>query len=502
MVNFNKKFNPFTGKLQFVLDANSINGLTFQSGVANEASLPSSGNETNDARITNDNHHLFIWNGTSWVDQGDIFDLNWGVIGGNIADQTDLQSALDAKADQTSLDTHEADTTNPHAVSAEQVNVENASEIKLLLHANGEDASTTFVDSSPSAHTITANSNAQIDDAQSKFGGTSFRNFSPGWLVVDNPTDFNFGTNDFTIDFWLRFSGFDISNAVFTSHDPNQSPAGYNLIIASNDKLQFSTYSGVTPTNVVTTADNSIEINTWYHVAIVRNNDSVQIYINGQPSGSPVDYTGVSVNIGNAFHIGKFYTHQNSFYFKGWLDEFRVVNGSASWTKAFKPPIREYAVKVQDHIDADYRLDAQDVKTTDASDVQTKLDSQDSEITKALASGLQFFIDGGGSEISTGIAGWVEVPFDCTITEARLLADQSGSIVVDIWKDTYANYPPTDADSITASAVPTISGATKSEDATLTGWTTSVSKGDILYFSVDSVTTIQKCLVSLTVNKV
>ena len=82
-----------------------------------------------------------------------------------------------------------------------------------------------------------------------------------------------------------------------------------------------------------------------------------------------------------------------------------------------------------------------------------------------------------------------------------MLADQSGSIVVDIWKDTYANYPPVDGDSITASAVPTISTATKSQNTTLTGWTTAIAAGDTLRFNVDSATTVTRVTVSLKVTK-
>lgn len=115
---------------------------------------------------------------------------------------------------------------------------------------------------------------------------------------------------------------------------------------------------------------------------------------------------------------------------------------------------------------------------------------------------ISFVIDGGGGVIQTGIAGDLEIPFACTIIAATLLANASGSIVVDIWKDTYANFPPTDADSITASAVPTISSATKDQDTTLSGWTTSVSAGDVLRFNVDSCSTITRCVVSLKYRKV
>ena len=111
----------------------------------------------------------------------------------------------------------------------------------------------------------------------------------------------------------------------------------------------------------------------------------------------------------------------------------------------------------------------------------------------ALKTGsISIIFDGGGAELTTGVKGDVRVPFGATITKVSLLADQSGSIVIDVWKDTYANFPPTDADSITASAPPTITTDTDSEDATLTGWTTTITSGDVIRFNVDSVTDITR----------
>lgn len=118
----------------------------------------------------------------------------------------------------------------------------------------------------------------------------------------------------------------------------------------------------------------------------------------------------------------------------------------------------------------------------------------------SLAS-ITFVIDGGGSAITTGIKGDLEIPFACTIEAATLLADQTGSIVIDIWKDTYANYPPTVADTITASAKPTLSSANKTQNTTLTGWTTAINAGDTLRFNVDSATTVQRVTLSLKVRR-
>ena len=116
---------------------------------------------------------------------------------------------------------------------------------------------------------------------------------------------------------------------------------------------------------------------------------------------------------------------------------------------------------------------------------------------------LAFVIDGGGAAITTGLKGYIEVPADCTIQAATLLADQSGSVVVDVWRCTYAQFAPGSrpvaSDKITASAPPTISSAAKSQDATLTGWTKTLSKGDVLAFNVNSASTVQRVTLSLRV---
>jgi hypothetical protein len=114
-------------------------------------------------------------------------------------------------------------------------------------------------------------------------------------------------------------------------------------------------------------------------------------------------------------------------------------------------------------------------------------------------------IGDGTNVISTGVSGFVSCPVAGVITKVRLLSSDaavtSGSIVVDIWRDTYGNYPPTVADTITASAKPTISSATKAEDSTLTGWTTAVSAGDVFGFNVDSVTNLKRVTLELTVEE-
>ncbi len=111
-----------------------------------------------------------------------------------------------------------------------------------------------------------------------------------------------------------------------------------------------------------------------------------------------------------------------------------------------------------------------------------------------------FIIDGSGSAITTGIKGDMVVCAG-TIVGVWLLADQTGSIKVDLWKDTYANFPPTDADTIMGGNEPEISSATKDVDTTLTGWTTSLTATDIIRVNVDSCATITRCTLTLKIQR-
>lgn len=126
-------------------------------------------------------------------------------------------------------------------------------------------------------------------------------------------------------------------------------------------------------------------------------------------------------------------------------------------------------------------------------------DGTTSWIKNYSAGSVGITVDGGGSAITTGTKGYIQVPYDGTITEWSIIADQSGSCVIDVYKSTYAGAPPTV--SIAGSEKPTLSSQQKNQDTNLTTWTTSVSAGDIIGFNVDSAATITRVNVFIKINK-
>lgn len=104
---------------------------------------------------------------------------------------------------------------------------------------------------------------------------------------------------------------------------------------------------------------------------------------------------------------------------------------------------------------------------------------------------LVLTVDGAGNSITTGEKAWVRLPTNVTIVGWELTADIVGSVEIDIWIDSYSNYPPTVADTIIGSAgtKPNLSSTKKNTSSDLTGWTTSLNKGDYIKFNIDSLDT-------------
>jgi len=110
-------------------------------------------------------------------------------------------------------------------------------------------------------------------------------------------------------------------------------------------------------------------------------------------------------------------------------------------------------------------------------------------------------IDGGGEAITTGVKADLRIPFNCVVKNWTLLSDVTSSLAVDVWKDTFANFPPTDADSICAGSEPYTYLATKGQNLAATGFNPYIQAGYILRFNVDSNVAATRAHLELGVEK-
>jgi hypothetical protein len=112
---------------------------------------------------------------------------------------------------------------------------------------------------------------------------------------------------------------------------------------------------------------------------------------------------------------------------------------------------------------------------------------------------ITFDLDGQGSAIA-GSGTWylASIPYAGTITGWNIVADKSGSIVIDVWKQNAS--VPTASSTITASSLPTLTSAQSAFSGSIAGWKSTVSVGDVFAFNVNSASTITKASLTIRVS--
>jgi hypothetical protein len=196
----------------------------------------------------------------------------------------------------------------------------------LLIHADGTDASTFFEDDNGvrAQKGIIAVGNAQLDTAQSKFGGASaLFDGTSDYLTIPN-AGFNFA-GDFTIEFWARHAAINDQQVYFDFRNDTRNHIIFYL--TSGNKLEYfddGVYTGTT----------NIAANTWYHIALSRSGSALRLFINGTQEWNNTNSRS-HTNSGTVF-IGISYDLTSSNSMNGHIDEFRVSN-LARYTAGFTP---------------------------------------------------------------------------------------------------------------------------------------------------------------------
>ena len=211
-------------------------------------------------------------------------------------------------------------------------------QVAALLHFDGVNGSTTITDNSKNNLTVTATNGAFISTAQSKFGGSSvFFDGTDDYVTTPNNSVFDFGTDDFTIEMWVNFANVTSTWQAIISRA--YGIAGGWRLYKNDANNQLRWYSQTTP--VVLTTASTLSNNTWSHIAVVRNNGIITIYIDGTSRGSAASST--NYNPGSyAIEIGRGVV-TSTYPMTGYIDELRITNGYARYTGNFTPSTTAFA---------------------------------------------------------------------------------------------------------------------------------------------------------------
>lgn len=212
----------------------------------------------------------------------------------------------------------------------------NFSSVVLLCHMDGTNGSTTFIDSSAAAHSLTSSGTAKLTTAQKKFGTASFdvTGTSADNVQAADSADWEFGSGQFTVEGWIQ---------------PTSTPSGVKGVLAhwgtSGNLGWFFGYNSTTLSFFYSTtgSDNpsvgaaaSPTTNVWTFIAADRDASNVlRVY----SAGSVVASATVSATFFNSTRTLKIGNDETgSRGFPGYLDELRITKGVARYGGAFTPP--------------------------------------------------------------------------------------------------------------------------------------------------------------------
>lgn len=180
-----------------------------------------------------------------------------------------------------------------------------------------------------------------------KFGTYAYNKVSGNnylTLAGANNTSFAFGTGDFTVEYWIQFTGNPPNGNNFTglcsNNQTNGTPGGswsiYQGVTASN-QWRIGWYNG----NAVTLYQHSTLLNPgqWYHLAYCRASGTQYVAVNGVVENKGSNAQNITTGGGSRLGNGPY----NEYGYNAYFDEVRVTKGVARYTSNFSAPTTRFA---------------------------------------------------------------------------------------------------------------------------------------------------------------
>ena len=190
----------------------------------------------------------------------------------------------------------------------------------------------TTVPATGSTKSITPYGNATLSSSSVKFGSSAiyFRGHSTGdSLSIAASNDFNFGTDDFTVDYWVYQNSTAGLNWRHFGTDEDNSFGGFILgeaLGGGQDSLNLSSNGGSSWNISNKTMGYQVPF-AWSHIAFVRSGNTFSLYRDGVRTSTWTDSNAIFFRSNATPGIGRSQAAPNSTAtYKGYIDEFRISN--------------------------------------------------------------------------------------------------------------------------------------------------------------------------------
>jgi len=200
--------------------------------------------------------------------------------------------------------------------------------VRMLLHFNGANNSTTFTDSSQHAYAVTRAGSAKISTTQSKFGGSAGYFDGTGDYIYSDNTYPAWGTSAVTAECFFRYDYDPDTQYLFDFRNFSGDVEPFIYLNDSNE-INFGLDNATQESIAAATG-------TWHHVAVTRNSNTWRFFLNGTQVGS--DHTMATSLSRRCLTIGTSRINRDTSStrkYNGYVDDFRLSVGVARYTSNF-----------------------------------------------------------------------------------------------------------------------------------------------------------------------
>lgn len=221
--------------------------------------------------------------------------------------------------------------------------------VVALIHFNGSDGAQSATDVSTYGRTVTFGNSAEIDTAQSQFGGSSClftqagaANPSESFVSMADAAELQLGANSlYTVEAWVLKAANNDRQVIASKYNNSGNNREWFLSAQSGNLLLNLVANGSTVVLSMTQA-HSLGDAAFHHVAFERNGDSISLYQDGTMIRS-ISFTSSVFNGTEALYVGKFRsTGFDDLPWNGHIDEFRMTIGSTRYDGDYTLPTSEF----------------------------------------------------------------------------------------------------------------------------------------------------------------
>ena len=161
------------------------------------------------------------------------------------------------------------------------------------------------------------------------------------YLQIADSADIEFGSGDYTVEFWAIFTK--VSSSTAYEEIVNK---GYPFQIyrnTSNNQILLAVDSDASSSYDINATFGTAHRGHWHHIAVSRSGNTTKAFLNGIGGLSSTSSTSIN-DTGSAFTIGAYADSLGSYKFRGVISNVRVVIGTALYTADFTPPTEELTI--------------------------------------------------------------------------------------------------------------------------------------------------------------